>query len=597
MFRLALFNQCCHFKSRWGGRIMFLKSLTISSGSKVIREINFRKGINLIVDETPISDIKTGNNIGKTTVLKLIDFCLGESAKDIFIDPDNPKNEYKLVKDFLIKGKVLVTLILKENLDNPDSLEIDIERNFLSGKETIKQINGQSFTIDEFELRLSELLFPNHLSSKPSFRQIISKNIRYKDENLNSTLRTFKVFKDADAQFEPFHLFLLGCPVGNATEKQVLLTKINDEKNFKKRLEKYQTKTAYETSLALINIDIENLNKKKSLLNLNENFEKDLDNLNDLKYKISKTSSDVSRLTLRRDIIQEAKKELEENLSNIDTQQLQIIYQQATSQVLGIQKTFEDLVSYHNQMIVEKVKFITQELPNLENIIVSKNATLKDLLVEEKRITNLIAKNDTFEDLEKIINELNNKFKKKGEYDNVIQQLNEVDDDLIELNKNLEEIDKELFSKDFETELKNRRDKFNNYFASISNELYGEQYALNYDIINNSKDQKLYKFSTFNVHSPNLSSGKKQGEISCFDIAYILFADEENIPCLHFILNDKKELMHGNQLVKIANLVNENNIQFVASILKDKLPPELNNEDYFVVKLSQEDKLFRIENQ
>ena len=99
---------------------MFLKSLTISSGSKIIREINFRKGINLIVDETPISETKTGNNIGKTTVLKLIDFCLGESPKDIFIDPDNPKNEYKLVKDFLLKGKVLITLILKENLDNPD---------------------------------------------------------------------------------------------------------------------------------------------------------------------------------------------------------------------------------------------------------------------------------------------------------------------------------------------------------------------------------------------------------------------------------------------------------------------------------------------
>ena len=54
--------------------------------------------------------------------------------------------------------------------------------------------------------------------------------------------------------------------------------------------------------------------------------------------------------------------------------------------------------------------------------------------------------------------------------------------------------------------------------------------------------------------------------------------------------------MHGNQLVKIAELVNRNNVQFVASILKDKLPNELNDEDFFVLKLSQNDKLFRIEN-
>ncbi len=53
--------------------------------------------------------------------------------------------------------------------------------------------------------------------------------------------------------------------------------------------------------------------------------------------------------------------------------------------------------------------------------------------------------------------------------------------------------------------------------------------------------------------------------------------------------------MHDNQLVKIAEFVNKNNIQFVASILKDKLPAILNNEEYFIVRLSQEDKLFRIE--
>lgn len=103
----------------------------------------------------------------------------------------------------------------------------------------------------------------------------------------------------------------------------------------------------------------------------------------------------------------------------------------------------------------------------------------------------------------------------------------------------------------------------------------------------------MYEFSAFNT---NLSSGKKQGEISCFDIAYTLFADAENIPCLHFLLNDKKELMHDNQLLKIAHLVNSKGIQFVASILKDKLPEELNREEFFVVKLSQRDKLFRIEN-
>lgn len=54
--------------------------------------------------------------------------------------------------------------------------------------------------------------------------------------------------------------------------------------------------------------------------------------------------------------------------------------------------------------------------------------------------------------------------------------------------------------------------------------------------------------------------------------------------------------MHDNQLIKVSEFINSSNIQLVASILKDKLPEELKNEDYFVVKLSPHDKLFRIEN-
>ena len=64
---------------------------------------------------------------------------------------------------------------------------------------------------------------------------------------------------------------------------------------------------------------------------------------------------------------------------------------------------------------------------------------------------------------------------------------------------------------------------------------------------------------------------------------------------MHFLLSDKKELMHDNQLLRMAQYVNLKGIQFVASILKDKLPLELNSDEYMIVKLSPEDKLFRIE--
>jgi uncharacterized protein YydD (DUF2326 family) len=85
---------------------MFIKSLTITSGAKVIREIEFHKGLNLIVDESEHQI--TGNSVGKTTVLKLVDFCLGADKKNIYVDPETKRDEYKLVKDFLIENKVSI---------------------------------------------------------------------------------------------------------------------------------------------------------------------------------------------------------------------------------------------------------------------------------------------------------------------------------------------------------------------------------------------------------------------------------------------------------------------------------------------------------
>jgi uncharacterized protein YydD (DUF2326 family) len=546
-------------------------------------------GINLIIDES--KELITGNNVGKTTALKLVDFCLGASPKNIYVDPENKKDEYVLVKDFLINNKVLITLVLSDNLEKEGANEIVIERNFLSRKKIIRKINGKTYTEEEFEIELQKLIFPNHFAEKPTFRQIISHNIRYKDLNINNTLKTLDVYT-SDAEYETLYLFILGCDFSKGNSKQEILTKIKQEDTYKKRLEKLQTKTAYETTLSLIENEIEELNIKKANLNLNESFEADLDKLNNLKYQINKTSSELSKLNIRKNIILEAEMELNSNKSEIDLQQLQLIYQQATNQIHNIQKTFDDLVLFHNQMIVEKVKFIKKELPSLEKDVKNKKNHLTKLLSEEKSLISVISKSDSFEDLENIIIELNENFRKKGEYENIIQQLEEVENNIKKLNEELNEIDDELFSDDFEQIVKTQLNKFNKYFASISNYLYGEQYALKYDIVTNKKNQRLYKFSAFNT---NFGSGKKQGEISCFDIAYTLFADEENISCLHFLLNDKKELMHDNQLVKIAELVNQNNIQFVASILKDKLPTELDNEDYFAVKLSQSDKLFRVE--
>lgn len=571
---------------------MFIKQLTIASPTEIIREIEFKAGLNLIIDNTPTTEVKlTGNNVGKTTILKLVDFCLGGKPSIIYADTENKKEVYNLIKDYLINQEITITLVLVEDLNNSNIKEVVIKRNFLPKKKCIRSINGKPVLEKEFEDELLKLLIPQQKSEKPTFRQIISHNIRYKDENINNTLKTLDRYT-SDVEYETLYLFLLGCAFDEGAKKQMLFTKLKQEEIFKERLEKKQTKTAYEIALSMLEEDIIALDKKKSSFNLNENFEEEFEMLNLVRHRINKYSSSISKMKIRKEIIQDSKEKLDSSLSSIDLKQLEILYSEAKINVSGIQKTFSDLVYYHNNMLIEKAKFITADLPFLITKITEEEKEMSVLLKREKQLSEKLEKSDSLKELEKIIRDLNEKHHAKGEYESIISQLNEVDNNINELNKEIKIIDDLLFSNDFEEILKVQIKRFNKYFSAISHELYGEKYALKYDKVTNKNNQQVYKFNSFNA---NMSSGKKQGEILCFDLAYILFADEEKFGCLHFLLNDKKELMHDNQLIKVAEFIRDKNIQLVVSILKDKLPKEVIDNAHIAIELSQSCKLFKIE--
>lgn len=568
---------------------MFLKSLLISTPTKVIREINFHKGLNLIVDDTPNSETSTGNNVGKTTILKLIDFCLGRDGSVIYKDPENKREEYKIVKDFLINEKVIITLTLVDDIETPHT-EVEISRNFLKRKEIICTINGEDVNVGELETKLMHTIFPSLNISKPSFRQIIAHNIRYEDIRLNNTLDILNAFTKTE-EYETLYLFLFGCDYDEGRKREELIANIKSEEVYLKRLQRAHTKSAYKVALEDVGREIIKLEDQKSKLNINPQLDKDMSDLTAIKERLNSIGSQRNGLQIRRNIIQESIEGFKDQKFEYDLAQLQLIYQQASSLIPALQHTFEEMVEYHNKMLANRIVFIESEIPNVEKQISSLTKQFDELRLQEVALTEKITTSDTFEELENIILALNKQYTLKGQYSSIIEQIEEVEKDLKKYQLELSQIDDGLFADDFQSRVDSQLSKFNAIFAEISDELYDERYAVKADVVTNRKGQRNYKFS---VMETNLSSGKKQGEISCFDIAYTIFADQEDIPCLHFILNDKKELMHDHQLITLAEIANRENIQFVASILKDKLPESLQKEEFYVVELSESKKLFLI---
>lgn len=568
---------------------MYLSKLTISSPGKVIRDIEFHKGLNLIVDETPENTTGTGNNVGKTTVLRLIDYCLGGDVDGIYRNPEDKHESYALVKDFLIDNNVIVTLILVDDLDTP-SKKVVIERDFKTGRSSLIRINGNDVTRKDFVAELESAIFPEVKTETPSFRQIIAHNIRIDNLRLENTLKTLTMGKNEE--YEALYLFMFGCPNDSAARKTQLAQELDTEKKYKRRMERNRSKNEYKAALSVIESDIEKLVERKDNLNINENLQLDIDSLNALRAQINKVTSRTSLLSLRKELINETVESFDKQNFGEDMIQLEMIYKQASAYVPKMQRTFKELVDFHNTMLENKKAFVAQELPSIQEEIESLSVELERLKEKETVMAEKVLKSDTYEELEGIIVQLSELSRRKGEFESYIFQIESAEKAIKEKFDEMKKIDDGLFTEDFAQRLEAQRDKFNKIFSEVSHEIYDEQYIISYEI-DTQKGKQLYKFHITDV--ANFSSGKKQGEISCFDIAYTVFADQESIPCLHFVLNDKKELVHGNQLNKFAEAVNKYNVQFVCSMLYDKLPPVLRKDEYIVVRLSQDSKLFRIE--
>ena len=566
---------------------MYIKRLKITNNDGLIRDIQFHNGLNLIVDDTPSdTHTDTGNSVGKTTVLRLVDFCLGKDPKSIYTDPSDSKSLDENVKKFLIETNVLVELTLTKNWEKDD---IIICRNFQTNKKATRTINGIQYNAEDFESALCDNLLGLTIT-KPSFRQIISHNIRYSEFALTNVLKTVHPYTK-DTEYESLYLFMFGCQIEETDRRQELLDKIKTEKAFKKRLEKSNNKSTYRTLLGLTDAKIEELEKKKNSLGINPDFEVLISQLNYIRCQINILNIDIATLKLKESTIVETQKEIEAQHSDIDTSQLETLYREAKALIPDLQKSFEELVDYHNKMVASRSRFVSIALPGIRQQINDKQSKLRGLLSKEEEMSKLVTKSETYESLEDLITEMNKEYQKKGEYETQIKQIDIVDEAISKAEEAIKQIDDDLFSESFQNRVQEAIDNFNVLFSSISKKLYDEEYVLKVDKVTcKGTGGYIYKFSAFNA---NLSSGKKMGEISCFDIAYTMYAKKYDIPCLNFLLTDKKELMSDNQLLAIGKVVEEENIQFVASILKDKLPDDLQDKRYYIVELSEHDKLFR----
>ncbi|HEI2842353.1 TPA: DUF2326 domain-containing protein, partial [Escherichia coli] len=237
---------------------MFLKRLIVSSFRLgVIRDIEFHIGVNLIIDRNTSSKEQTGNGVGKTTVLRALDFCFGAEQLNFYTDPEF-KKENLVIKNYLIENEVEFCLILTKDLNNNAAPVIKIKRKITSETnktKVIASINEESYTkAKDFNEALKRTIYLDS-AIKPTIREIMGRVIRNSQDKMSNALKTIKM--GSNTQYETLNLFMFG--FGNSQildEKQSVTKAYKLAKSDYEVITRHRSKNALEQAIAIINRDI-----------------------------------------------------------------------------------------------------------------------------------------------------------------------------------------------------------------------------------------------------------------------------------------------------------------------------------------------------
>ena len=528
---------------------------------EIIREIIFNeKGLSLIIDDTPKDMRESGNSVGKSTAIKIIDLCLGaKSTRELYYDSDT-RSENIEIKTFLSEYKVQAELVLI----NKDKKEYIIKRDlFPRGK---KYIFDKTYNENDFWNELKKIIFDLN-EDKPTFRQLIPKFIRL-DNTAEDRIIKFLPMMTSNDTYDLVYCFLF------QIYGEVLLNKrseINDKilecQKTIQALEKSKSivsLSVLKQSLELVNEDLNVMNEKRQKLSYMDAYRDELDAKRKLTIRINELQENMQFLEFEIKNIEESISKLSQEKKDIDFTTLQAIYEEAKSYVPDIQRSFEDMVAFHNSMIQNRIDFIRSQLVTKQELLEQYSQQLNGILTEKEKVTIEALDEGLLDELNMLNKQIEDLSLKKGEIQQSINLLEEQEQARSKFSKELVKIEEQMKSDGVEEKIK----KFNQVFSGYCDKLYGEKYLLAY----NEKWKEEGKFRvSIAALGGNVGTGKKKAVIVAYDLAYMQYSIDAGIQVPYFVIHDKMENTHINQLRTIFEICDDIEGQYIIPILRERI--------------------------
>lgn len=566
---------------------MQLVSLTIQRGNQVLREITFKDGLNLILDKPTVSGKQSGNNVGKTTVLRLIDFCLGSDGDEIWRDAEFKGNLNQEVYD-LLHGTlaVFITLEVSDKFRGSHSFRRSFKVKGQKGTGLLYIDDVPQDSITAYRDDVKNILFGTK-ARKPSLRQLTPKFVRSSNAVMSKTLKFLGAF-GSEVDYEAVHLFLFGFfDVGILEERAALTDRRAVVARDLQGATRQRKEGEIEQLLLHLRREIEDAQTAIQVRGEVPEIAAAANSVSEIRVQASNVGTALGSVEGEIASINLAIASLKHDYDNIDYVAVKSIYSEAGKYHEKLQHDWEDLSNFVANLRGRKERFLQHQLDELNKKAATAHQALARLQVQEEEFVTALRQTRAFEVALEARAELHEKLKQVGGLEESLNSIQSLRASLEDIDTKLEATRKTL--EDGKAQLTQRVSLFNEFFSALSKELYGEQYLLTFD---ESKNGSIV-FSLTSVGA-NVGAGKKVSQTAAFDIAYVKFLRAANINFPTFVCHDGVEAIHGNQLAQLLTTANALDGQLVLAAIRDKLPgiSETFLEKNTILKLSQDDKLF-----
>ncbi len=471
------------------------KLIKLSANKDSFHEITFKNGLNVIVgkptSKKAIDKKKTTNGIGKSLIIKIIDFCLGADKINGW---ELPLHDWIFTLDISIDD---IPYTISRAVNTPNKFSF----------------NGTALSLTKFKETMKELL---KLSPDFSFRQIIHRFLRKGKNGYVNYLTTIKDEKESDTLM--IVCYLLGIDHNLCKEKIRLKKELVANTDLRSKTQKDSAfrelfgigNFDLELELGNISFEIEQLEKEIANNNFAENY-------SDIQDKANQISSILDKLNNKKFIIEDSIRAINNALQreiSIDVSDVQNVYNDINVFFEEqLQHSLEEVVDFHKRLLATRKQTLSKDLLQFKKELLEIE---KDIDTNNKQLNEYLSFLDAHTAMDKYIvaiRRIDLLKSKKQELLKIANIEKDLQNKIEQLNTDLStsNINAQIYLDSVET----KRETFNKQFVNLAKTLYSEKKSALTVKVNSGKNQVR-----FNVEARITSDGSdgiNEMVTFCFD--------------------------------------------------------------------------------